>query len=223
MIAERDGLCGRIRPKGGLSAKLRGRSIELPTTLMLIALVLALSGCATFDDYPGDPPTSHEGFGGAARPELSLAIRLASSLDGVTWHSQDVSRAPDWISDVFLESGAFSAVRPPEVESPQRASLVIERFSGPLTGGLLSIASGFLIPGVQHRGIRVTLRLGVLGEPPVVARREHRFRVWVEVFLLPFYFTHGPALSANRFTERMVRDCVYEALEKLGAATHRQS
>ncbi|MFQ5699078.1 MAG: hypothetical protein ACE5IL_12430 [Myxococcota bacterium] len=190
---------------------------------MLSAAMLALLGCsATFDDYPGDTRPSRAALAGANPSELSLAVRLSSSRDGVTWTSQDVSPAPRWISKILLESGGFSAIRTPEVDAPLHASLVIERFTGPLTG-LLSIASGFVIPGVQDRGIRVTLDLRASDEPWIAVRRELRFRVWWQVFLIPLHFTRGPALSESRFAERMLRDCVYEALKKLAAETNRSS
>jgi hypothetical protein len=175
------------------------RRVRIAWALLWVPLA---AGCATFADPP--QPAIVRGPQLAPRPSASLEVSVDAFLG---------SGMPSLVEKSLSDSGLFSSVSQGREQQDLRVSISIVRTQTPMSGGLLSLLTGLLVPATDQRSLSVA---ATIHDPhsgiDTYARHHHGFRTWMQLFLLPLWFTHSPAAYERDLLAQLSRSAVSEAL-----------
>jgi hypothetical protein len=165
--------------------------------------------CATFDriPQPSDSPTPSSlsatlSVQGGETLALGSGTR-ASALSG------DLRNAAE---KGVRESDAFSRIVLEGKGADCRIIVDVRKHQGPMYGGLLCLASGFLIPCTIDYRIVVTTRVeAVSGASGASVVRTHTYRAWYELLLFPYWPARSPFRHGMNAIEMLTKDSLTEA------------
>jgi hypothetical protein len=190
-------------------------------TRALLAGFLGIS-CATFAEPPVAPVSS---LPIGQRPSAYLEVSIDAFT--VTPRGRGYLVAPwGWPSLIeasLVEEDLFSVVSREDDRQDLRVAVEIEVAHTPMSGALLCVLTGFLIPANDHRTLAVSAAVHDRQRSiDTSARARHEFRTWLQLFLLPLWLTHDPGAYEYDSAISLSTSAVSEALAAWAASLARQ-
>jgi hypothetical protein len=181
--------------------------------LVVLGALLAIS-CATFADLPN--PHIVRDANVPARPSayLEVSVDAYTILPSGRGYLVAPWGWPLFVEHSLSEAQLFSAISRERSQQDLHVLVNLTVAHTPMSNALPALLTGFLFPAFDHRSVIVaaTIRDHERGIE-TRAQASHVFRTWLELFLLPLFFTHDPGSYEYDVAMRLSSSAVSQALE----------
>jgi hypothetical protein len=127
------------------------------------------------------------------------------------------------VRESLERSGLFSQIVTEPGEPALAVSVALTTTQTPMSNALFAFLTAFLIPASDQRSLTVVVRFhDPHHQIDASAETRHEFRTWLQLFLLPLFFTHDPGSYEYEAAYRLSRSVARDALRDWGTQLSEQ-